>query len=706
MKKNVLFLLVIILGVVCIGQSQERGLKVIKTKQGEKIQLYKGAYAFIVGNGNYRNGWSSLPGALKDVDEIAAFFERMGYDITLKKNLDKRSFEEAFTEFSSKYGEDPENQLLIYFSGHGHTHKMANDEELGYIVMVDAPLPEKDLWKFRLSSVDLQYFILQSKLMKARHVLFVFDSCFSGTILNLRNSGVEPAYISDSVKYPTRQFITAGRAGEKVPDRSHFKQAFLDLLEGRDNEPYPDGYITGEELGFHLKNKVPEYNPNQHPQVGKINDAKLNKGDYVFVRFKETKSGFRFPKQIRFKYDENVIEQSELYLSYKEKTNNPGMSILSLSNLKIPFVWFTTNFNFCTYIWSSDSSLFSSYVLDEHKVVNVTSIRRVKEVDGKKKMEWINKRGKEESLHEDVFTYPVIDILSSCFISSKRVATGEHTKRKRFNIINGRKLEIVEMKYVGDEELLRDGKVASTKVLALSNVQNELLRMNILKDEDGYCYPLCINLKFGENVVELKADKIYRNYDNIVEDPYLKVVEIMYKTPLNIPPSGNNLTYITHLSFMDAMTQSTMIQTEISSLINDAVVKGMNMGSRENNSLAINGVGHLIPNTDANVNHLVNITFDPNLTKMEKIKKIIDELMNPHKIDVIVTGQYIDDARNPMISIRPLIIVKSDMKIVTKNLQFKKDELLCQDPISRKKILCRGAFDQIAQAVQELLEQL
>ena len=41
---------------------------------------------------------------------------------------------------------------------------------------------------------------------------------------------------------------------EPVPDKSVFKQAFLDLLEGRDEEPVPDNYITGEELGLLSQN--------------------------------------------------------------------------------------------------------------------------------------------------------------------------------------------------------------------------------------------------------------------------------------------------------------------------------------------------------------------------------------------------------------------------------------------------------------------
>ncbi|MCI0471122.1 MAG: hypothetical protein L0Y73_05635 [Candidatus Aminicenantes bacterium] len=172
------------------------------------------------------------------------------------------------------------------------------------------------------------------------------------------------------------------------------------------------------------------------------------------------------------------------------------------------------------------------------------------------------------------------------------------------------------------------------------------------------------------------------------------------------PPPGQSKLYVTHLTFMDAATQSTMANTEVAELINDAVIKGMNEAQKTNNNLAINETGHIIPNTDANVNTLVNITFEPNLTKNEKINKIINDLINPNSVDVIVTGQYIDDAKNPLISVRPLVIVKSNQKIITKNLQFSKEELICEDPNNPKKILCQGAHDQIAQAVQELLEQL
>ena len=159
--------------------------------------------------------------------------------------------------------------------------KAATGEDLGYLVMLDTPHPE-NAGEFDLHSIDMVKFVSDSKKIHAKHVLFMFDSCFSGTVLNLRNR-ITPSHITDRIKNPVRQFITAGRADEPVPDRSEFKKAFLNLLEGRVEEPTPDGYLTGVELGDYLYRTVPKFSKGQHPQHGKIHDQQLNTGDFVFV---------------------------------------------------------------------------------------------------------------------------------------------------------------------------------------------------------------------------------------------------------------------------------------------------------------------------------------------------------------------------------------------------------------------------------------
>ena len=281
--RTIILTIVLSLLFASVLPAAQRGIKITaKTPSGKAIPLYSGSYALVIGNGDYTNGWDPLPGAIRDVKDVARALKENGFKVILKTNLTRDGFNRAFGNFFYEYGRNKTNRLLFYYAGHGHTQKMFTNEDLGYLVMVDTPVPEKDPVGFNLSSVDMQTIVTQAKMTKARHALFMFDSCFSGSILNLRER-VVPEAISDSVSLPVRQFITAGRANEPVPDHSIFKQAFLDLLEGRDKEPIPDGYITGEELGLYLKNKVPEYNPTQHPQYGKIKDIRLDKGDFVFA---------------------------------------------------------------------------------------------------------------------------------------------------------------------------------------------------------------------------------------------------------------------------------------------------------------------------------------------------------------------------------------------------------------------------------------
>ena len=270
----------------------QRGMSVtVRTEDGEELALYEDSYALVIGNGAYpaKNGWNPLPGAVNDVREVTEVLERHGFNGTLKIDVTKTEFNKAFSDFIYKSGKNKNNRLLFYYAGHGYTTKSATGEDLGYLVMLDTPHPENEA-EFDLYSVDMVKFVSDSKKIHAKHVLFMFDSCFSGTVLNLRNR-VTPSHITDRIKNPVRQFITAGRAEEPVPDRSEFKKAFLNLLEGRVEEPTPDGYLTGVELGDYLYRTVPKFSQGQHPQHGKIHDQQLNTGDFVFVLAQSRQDG-------------------------------------------------------------------------------------------------------------------------------------------------------------------------------------------------------------------------------------------------------------------------------------------------------------------------------------------------------------------------------------------------------------------------------
>ena len=278
-------LLSVTLQLITVSEVSAQGdMKVtVRTEDGEELSLYKDSYALVIGNGAYRpeNGWNPLSRAVNDVKEVAEVLERHGFNVTLKIDVTKAEFHKAFSDFIYKSGKDPDNRLLFYYAGHGYTTKSVIGDDLGYLVMLDTPPPENEA-EFDRYSIDMVKFVADSKKIHAKHVLFMFDSRFSGTILNLQNQGT-PLPITERIKNPVRQFITAGRTDEPIPSRSVFKRSFLNLLEGRVKEPLPDGYLTGVELADYLHGTVPALPGGQHPQHGKIYDPQLNKGDFVFV---------------------------------------------------------------------------------------------------------------------------------------------------------------------------------------------------------------------------------------------------------------------------------------------------------------------------------------------------------------------------------------------------------------------------------------
>ena len=244
------------------------------------LQLYKGSYALLIGVSNYTAGWPKLPGVLQDLLDVEKTLESQGFEVTVLKDPDSVHLESGIKDFINRYGLEPENRLLIYFAGHGHTEKMAYGDEMGYIVPSDAPNPNVDKKAFKAKALDMQRFESFAKTIESKHALFVFDSCFSGSLFAITRA--IPEAISYKTSRPVRQFVTSGSADEAVPDKSVFKSQFIAGITGEADSD-KDGFVTGTELGNFLESKVVNYSRGcQHPQYGKIRDQNLDKGDFVF----------------------------------------------------------------------------------------------------------------------------------------------------------------------------------------------------------------------------------------------------------------------------------------------------------------------------------------------------------------------------------------------------------------------------------------
>jgi hypothetical protein len=183
-----------------------------------------------------------------------------------------------------------------------------------------------------------------ARKIQAKHALFVFDSCFSGKLVE-KSEILVPPFVIENVARPVRQFITSGSADQTVPDDSLFRKLFVRGLDGEADEDN-DGFLLGSELAKYLMREVTNYRGRiQTPQYNKILDVDLNLGDFVFVVGKGAN-----PNPVRPAIPQRVETKQSisktLAVSNFTKTDicaTPGMTLSITANGTINFGQFIQN---------------------------------------------------------------------------------------------------------------------------------------------------------------------------------------------------------------------------------------------------------------------------------------------------------------------------------------------------------------------------
>jgi hypothetical protein len=251
-------------------------------KNGQQITVYSESHALVIWAGEYQpQHWSRLINVKSEAEDVSAALIRQGFTITTVSNPTGRQLREKIQDFINNHGYAKNNRLVIYFAGHGFSR---NNDTKGYLVPVDAQDPRKNpqtQQAFLKVALDMDQVVSWAKQIEAKHVLFVFDSCFSGTIFKQRSLSTSPLYIESIINKPVRQFLTAGDADQEVPAKSIFSPLFIRGIEG-EADLTKDGYVTGSELGLYLRQNLGNYTKLQTPQFGTIRDPELDQGDIVF----------------------------------------------------------------------------------------------------------------------------------------------------------------------------------------------------------------------------------------------------------------------------------------------------------------------------------------------------------------------------------------------------------------------------------------
>src|SRR2546425_1219929 len=174
-------------------------------------------HALLIGNAHYKDrGWAQLDDIPLQLDALRRGLELHFDNIQVVSNIEAEQLWQTINSFVRTYGNDSNARLFLYYAGHGYTEVIGQrNENRGYITGIDTPKVDftrqgYDAARLRAISMAEIRALLDDVL--AKHILFVFDSCFAGTIFTNRGQSNPPGPLTADVvarllEQPARDFI-------------------------------------------------------------------------------------------------------------------------------------------------------------------------------------------------------------------------------------------------------------------------------------------------------------------------------------------------------------------------------------------------------------------------------------------------------------------------------------------------------------------
>lgn len=237
------------------------------------LQNASAYHAVLIAETDYNdNGIKNLPGTRSDMRKMYNLlvnnynFSAANTDTLV--NASKVSILESLIQKANAMKEN--DNLFIFYAGHGQMIKHEDNSEEGFLVPVDAG---KNKTSSYISSDDL---VRSIKYSKAKHILFVADACFAGGLFrDIASDAPEP--VAEAYKDKSRKLLASGNR-QAVPDQSEFIEYLrLALQENKQK------YITAEQLIDSFKN---QYKNTTHLQLQyyPIKNVDDLGGQFVFIR--------------------------------------------------------------------------------------------------------------------------------------------------------------------------------------------------------------------------------------------------------------------------------------------------------------------------------------------------------------------------------------------------------------------------------------
>ncbi|HEX8117523.1 MAG TPA: caspase family protein, partial [Pyrinomonadaceae bacterium] len=171
------------------------------------VKLYGESHALVIGMSDYKDeDWKDLSGVESDVPEVSAALDEQGFKVEKVVNVTGARLLERIESFINEHGREEQNRLLIYYAGHGFKTSEGG-REVGYIVPIDAPSPDKAPAEFAAKAVNMTRIMALAAKIRSKHALLVLDSCFSGSLIDAAQSLPDAAAAS---AVGTARFTTVG----------------------------------------------------------------------------------------------------------------------------------------------------------------------------------------------------------------------------------------------------------------------------------------------------------------------------------------------------------------------------------------------------------------------------------------------------------------------------------------------------------------
>ncbi len=225
----------------------------------QKSKLYGRSVALVVGVDDYAH-MPELTGAERDASRVAQLLRKRGFHVRLLLGAQATrtailSALEAVVEERLK----PRDRLIVYFAGHGISRKQSGGS-MGFLMPVDAR-PDKPISQ----GIEMAWFqrVIATEI-KARHVLFIADACYSGLAIGHRGapkSSRVPGYVRMIAEGRMRGALVAGTAGQEAHEfRGHglFTYYLLQGMRGAADTQKPFGVVTSQELASYVRSHVAE----------------------------------------------------------------------------------------------------------------------------------------------------------------------------------------------------------------------------------------------------------------------------------------------------------------------------------------------------------------------------------------------------------------------------------------------------------------